>query len=402
MVRFRFQGYETVSPEAWGLPPVDPTGGAMSRSRSAVYDFLLRLYDDQVGALHHFYRADRHELGEFDSGNFLMAMNFVAIYDLTGDAAMLDRAASCFRWALEHCTVTHPMAFWQGGVKDGLRPQEVWVKYTGDAFWLAQALFRRTGDSRFREAGRMFDNFLKRALEAGPRYTFDAANYEWREKGNVWRAFGFPVTGYFEWYEATGDARYLQRALAWGKAGLSLSEPDGMFYLLDGEFWNSDLAAPELRGLVYCYEATGDGLFLSAAVRFADHMLQLQRPDGSWPLGIDRDGEVAVATVGPGDPPNLAISLIRLHGATSDDRYLEAAIAAVRYGMSLQAWPGGKYTCYLDDPRVAGGFWSWDPLYDYTLSGDQSVHHIRGMCFLESYLRVLGRPIPWSETDAKR
>lgn len=400
-MRFPFHGYETVSPEGWGLPPVDPAGEAMARSRRAVADFLVRLYDANEGALHHYYRADRREFGGFDSGNFLMALNFVVLYDLDGEAGMLERAASCFRWGLEHCTVTHPMAFWQGGVKDGLRPQEVWVKYTGDAFWLAQALFRRTGDSQFREAGQMFDNFLKRALEAGPRFTFDAEQYAWREKGNVWRAFGLPLTGYFEWYEATGEARYLERALAWGKAGLGLAEADGMFYLLDGEFWNSDLAAPELRGLVYCYEATGDPAFLRAAERFADRLVAVQRPDGAWPLGIDRDGEVAVATVGPGDAPNLALALIRLHGATGDDRYLTAAIRAVRYGMSLQAYPGGKYPEYVDDPAVAGGFWSWDPRYDFTLSGDQSIHHIRGMCFLESYLRALGRPSPWTSGEGQ-
>jgi predicted dehydrogenase len=52
----------------------------------------------------------------------------------------------------------------------------------------------------------------------------------------------------------------------------------------------------------------------------------------------------------------------------------------------MQAIKDGRYPYYLDDPHVKWGFWSWEPLYDYSLSGDQSVHHIRGMLFLLDYL----------------
>jgi len=402
-MRYRFRGFETVSPSGWGLswPLSDATSFGLraalgieleellTRVKNAGYGFVLGLYDDHEGALRHFYRADRREFGAFDSGNFLMALNFVLMYDLFGDRTMLERAQRCFSYALNHFTETHPMAFWRGGVRDGDRPQDLWVKYTGDAFWLAQALQRRTGDRSYQEAIFMFHNFYKRAREAGYRYTFDGQTYQWRERGNVWQAFGFPVTSYLEQYEATQDDRYLTEAVRWGDSGLSLQAQDGLFYLLDGTFWNSDLTAPELRGLVYLWEATGEDRYLESAVRFADALLSRQNADGSWPLGIDGDGEVAIASVGPGDSPNIGLSLLRLHGATGDDRYLGSAIRAVRYGLDLQAVEKSKYPRFLDDPYVQYGFWSWDPLYDYSLSGDQSVHHLRGLVFLASYLEAL-------------
>jgi hypothetical protein len=399
----RFRGFETVTPAGWGLPAaVDAAGGEavraalgvdwaeiVERVRHVGYDFLPGLYDDQVGALRHYYGAKDGELGPLDSGNFLMALNFVVMYDLFGDREMLVRAERCFTWAMANCCETHPMDFWQGGVRDGNRPWDLWVKYSGDAFWLALALYRRTGAAEYAQAIAMFHNFLKRAREAGFAYVFDTRAYTWRSRGNAWRAFGFPVTAYLEWYEQGHDPRARVEALAWGRAALPLQSPSGLFHLIDGEFWNSDLAAPELRGLVYLWEETGERTFLHSAVRYADAMLALQRADGAWPLGVDRDGEVCVATVGPGDVPNIAMSLVRLHGATGDGRYLDAACRAIRYSLSVQAVVGGKYALHLDDPRVRWGYWSWDPLYDETLSGDQSIHHIRGTLFVAAYLAAL-------------
>lgn len=106
-------------------------------------------------------------------------------------------------------------------------------------------------------------------------------------------------------------------------------------------------------------------------------------------LSAVRDGEVCAPNVGPGDTPNIAISLVRLHMATADRRYLDAAIRAVRYGLSLQAVEGGKYPRHLDDPCVRWGFWSWDPLYDESLSADQAVHHVRAMMIVADYLGTL-------------
>ena len=102
-------------------------------------------------------------------------------------------------------------------------------------------------------------------------------------------------------------------------------------------------------------------------------------------MTLDRDGNVVVPTVGPGNVPNIAVALLRLHHVTDEARYLDAALLAFRYSLSMQVLPGSDQP-YADDPNVQWGFWSWDPYYDYTLSGDQSTHHVRGAMFLLDYL----------------
>lgn len=190
-------------------------------------------------------------------------------------------------------------------------------------------------------------------------------------------------------YEATGEERYLAEAIEWGNHGLTLQADNGCFYLLDGEFWNSDLTAPEIRGLCFLYEITKEEKYLEAAKGYGDWLIKQQAADGSWPIGIDSDDEVCAPNVGPGDMPNIAMSFIRLHMNTGEERYLEAALQAVRYSISLQAVEDGKYPLYLDDKSVKWGFWSWDPLNDITLSGDQTVHHVRGILFMAYYIAAL-------------
>ncbi|KGP74515.1 hypothetical protein [Pontibacillus yanchengensis] len=394
--------FQTISPKDWGYERPNDTGknyvkevigysydDLEKRASKAVYEFVDRLYNEEEGALHHYYRGDIQYTSEMDSGNFLMAINYLTMYDRFHDEKMLQKAENCFKWAYDNWTETHPMFTWQGGVKDGFKPNELYVKYTGDAFWLALALLKRTNKEEYQFYIKQFHNFMKQARKAGFKYKYDTNTYQWTDTGFTWRGFGFPVTAYLELYELTEDKAYEEHAIAWGEHGLTLQEEDGGFYLIDGQFWNSDLVAPELRGLVFLYEITKNEKFLVAAKRFADWLIEHQREDGAWPIGIDDDGEVCAPNVGPGDMPNIAISLIRLHQNTKEQCYLDSAILAVQYGLKMQAVEDGRYPYYLDDPNVKWGFWSWEPLNDYSLSGDQSVHHVRGILFLADYIGSL-------------
>jgi len=141
-----------------------------------------------------------------------------------------------------------------------------------------------------------------------------------------------------------------------------------------------------LRALVLLAEHTDNPAFLDAAQRFANWLLHWQDKDGAWPLTIDKDGNVVMPVIGPGDVPNIGIAFLRLYHVQQDQRYLNAAYATVNYSLQVQAVPGSKHP-YTDDKRVCWGFWSWQPYYDYTLSGDQSTHHVRGMWFLLDYLQ---------------
>jgi len=68
--------------------------------KNAVYEFLDRLYDEKENALHHFYRADVKHFGEFDSGNFLMSINYVIMYDYYQDIKMIEKAENCFKMGI--------------------------------------------------------------------------------------------------------------------------------------------------------------------------------------------------------------------------------------------------------------------------------------------------------------
>jgi hypothetical protein len=138
--------------------------------------------------------------------------------------------------------------------------------------------------------------------------------------------------------------------------------------------------------------------FLYGARAFADWHLQHQRADGAWPLTIDRHGNVVSNYVGPGDPANIAIALIRLHSATDEPVYLRSAVRAIRYTLGQQVLPGSDLP-YADQPRVLWGLWSWDPPYDYTMSGDQSTHFVRALWFLLDYLGAAGETV-WDQLRA--
>lgn len=395
--------FETIFPENWEIKR--PTkecekvkevlGHSIKeldeRVTNCVYSFLDTLFDEKEQGLHHYYEADNKYYAELDSGNFLMALNYLTMYDMYQDAKMLERAEACFKWAYSHTTEIHPMFTWQGGVRDGFKSNELYVKYTGDAFMTCVSLFRRTKKEEYLFYIKQFHNFFKQAKKEGFKYKYNTDTYQWSDKGFVWRAFGFPVVSYIELYEATGEEKYLHEAIEWGNHGLTLQAEDGCFYLLDGEFWNSDLTATEIRGLCFLYELTKEDKYLKAAETYADWLIKNQREDGAWPIGIDTDGEVCAPNVGPGDMPNIAMAFVRIHMNIQNEKYLNAAILATKYAISMQAVEDGKYPLYLDDKSVKWGFWSWDPLHDNTLSGDQTVHHVRGILFIAYYLAKLNQ-----------
>ena len=93
-------------------------------------------------------------------------------------------------------------------------------------------------------------------------------------------------------------------------------------------------------------------------------------------MTVDRDGNVVVSTVGPGDMPNIAIAWLQLFHVTDARPYLDAALRAFAYSLSMQVLPDSDDP-YANDPAICWGFWSWDPYYDYTQSPDQATHHPR-------------------------
>lgn len=248
---------------------------------------------------------------------------------------------------------------------------------------------RRTGNEHYLFCIRQFHNFFKQARKAGFQYKYHTGTYQWSSKGYVWQSFGFPLVCYLELYELTQEKRYLEEAVLWGEQGLR-QQAGGRLLLSAGRRVlelrpdRTGAAGPLLP--LGGYRGTK---YLDAAVRFGRWVAARQREDGSFPIGIDSDGEICAPNVGPGDMPNLPSPAAAAPG------HRGTGLSGLRRpGRALRAFPAGgadgKYPEHLEDPHVKWGFWSWDPLFDHSLSGDQSVHHIRGILFLSAYLAQEG------------
>lgn len=389
-----------ISPQDWGLPVATtisensiPGLGASSaeldrRIRGNVYQWLPHQLDPETGAFYGFYRAPDGHREPPQTANLIASWQLMAASDRFGDDQLLERAQGALDFYYRQFVVSHPMSVIGGGARDGVATHEIWTKLSAEFVISALGLYRRTNQNVYLERAEQSGRYLLQAArhDFAPKYRLDSGR--WGDLSFGWDSWGRAVEACLDLAAVTGYASWQDLALRWGEHGLSIQAKDGCFYLIDQEYYNTDLAADELRALTFLYEITKDERFLQAALRFADWHLAHQRPDGAWVMTLDRDGNVVVPTVGPGDVSNIAIALLRLHHVTGEARYLDAALLALRYSLSKQILPGSDQP-YADDPNVQWGFWSWDPYYDYSVSSDQSTHHVRGMMFALDYLEWL-------------
>lgn len=384
-----------ISPQDWGLKPSQPSSLAAwsrigldaaeweKRAREATYTWLLHNWQEDVGAFagHYKVTADCYEDPQLT--NLIAPWQCLAAHDRYGDERLLTIARRAADWVYNNIVETHPMSVVVGGVRDSWEPDEVWTKYTAEFLILNIGLYVRTGDQEL----------LRRAIESvrflvqAERHAH-ACKYEHREESWVtrgWQSFGRIIEAYLCLYEVTGDNRWLGRAVAWAEYALTLQAPDHGFYLINGEYYNTDIAADEIRAFAFVYELTNLPQVLTAAERFAHWHLRRQRPDGAWLLTIDRFDNPVSEYVGPGDVPNIAISLLALHRATGNTDFMASALKAMGYALGQQVTPDGE-TSFSNNDHAVWGYWSWDPPYDYTMSGDQITHFARGIWFMLDYL----------------
>jgi hypothetical protein len=389
-----------ISPQDWGLPVYQASEGQTvfrarispaeleRRIRLNLFEWLPRQWDHGAGAFYGYYRGSDGFREPPQTVNLIASWQLMAAFDRFGDESQCARAAQALDFYRQHFTVSHPMSLVAGGARDGAAPSEVWTKFTAEYVIGSLGLATRVAGEDWLEQAEAGGRFLIQAARHGfsARYRLDSGRWDSRDLG--WDSWGRVVEACLLLYQQTGEISWLELAQRWGEHGLAIQEPDGGFYLIDGEYYNTDLAADELRGLAFLFELTGDPRYLQSAERFADWHLARQRSNGSWPLTIDRDGNVVVPTVGPGDMPNLTIAFLRLHHLTGREDLLDAALRATEYSLSMQILPEQEGPS-ATDPALLGGFWSWDPAYDYSVSADQATHHVRGMMFLLDYLGSL-------------
>lgn len=387
-------GIGVISPQDWNLPAAaqlplmrsNELGVSLAeienRARNTTYEWLLRQFDTSAGAFYGHYRAPDGYREPPQTANLIAPWQLLAAYDRYGDAHLLDKAISAANWFYIHHVVDHPMSVVAGGARDGVATDEIWTKFTAEEIITCLGLYQRTQDGLWLQRALQSGRCLIQARRHGyaPRYSLSSGR--WLEHG--WDSWGRVVEANLLLWAATTDVRWLEEARLWGEHGLSIQAQNGTFHLIDADYYNTDLAADELRALVMLYEVTQQSAFLDAARRFADWHLDWQTEDGAWPLTIDREGNIVMPTVGPGDVPNIAVGLLRLYHTTGDNRYLASVCQALRYSLSVQITPESTHP-YRDDEQVRWGFWSWQPPYDFTLSADQSTHHVRGMWFFVDY-----------------
>jgi hypothetical protein len=393
--------FMTVSPEDWqlrcsrqeeesillvglGLPRQELEGRAYRNTN----EWLINQFCHEVGAFYGYYDTRSRQFNPPQTANLIAPFQLVAAYDRYQETRFLDMARRCGDWLEYNMVEGHPMSLVLGGVRDNIRPGQLWTKYTADYVILNLALYRRLHEEEFLARAIRSSKFLVQSQNHQFAPKFDHEIENWVHRG--WQSFGRVIVAMIALNDVTHDEDWLDRATLWADYGIRLQGADGCFYLIYDTYYSSDIAADEIRALTRIWWRTNRRKYLDAAVAFGDWHVQHQLPNGAWPLSVDRWGVTVGEYIGPGDVPNIAISMLMLHRATGDAKYLTSAVRAMRYSLSQQLVPA-EGEPFSDDPNARWGFWSWDPRYDYTMSSDQSTHHVRGYWFLLDYFTSLDR-----------
>ena len=385
-----------ISPQGWGLEPAGSRDSSFfskfglskedleNRARNNTYYWLCKQFNNEIGAFHGFYDARTRYFADPQNVNLIAPFQCMAAFDRYQDEMLLDMARKSADWLHVNLAGTHPMSLVLGGILDNIKRDQLWTKYAADYVVLNLGLWERMDNEVYLDRAEQSSHFLLQSQNHNFSPKYDHWREEWRERG--WQSFGRVIIALISLYEFTKDEAWLFRAEAWAEYGLTLQAENGCFYLINNNYYSSDIAAPEILAFLRMYLRTKDERFLKAGLRFADWHLVMQLADGSWPLSEDRWGVAVTKYKGPGDMPNIAIAMLLAHRTTGKSKYIASAIKALKYSMSQQHLPDQNFQPYHEDPNTHWGFWSWDPHYDYTMSADQSTHHARGFWFFMDYM----------------
>ena len=390
----------TISPQGWGLRPAGnrdaplltdlglPKETLEQRARNNTYIWLPNHYDETAGAFHGYYDARTGEWTEPQTVNLIAPFQCLAAFDRYRDEQFLQMARRAADWLHAEMVETHPMSLVLGGVRDNIKTTQLWTKYTADYVTLNLGLWERLAEEAYLARAEQSSRFLLQSQNHRFAPKYDHWQENWIPLG--WQSFGRAIVAMISLQEFTHERQWLERASIWADYGLRLQADNGCFHLINNNYYSSDIAADEIRGLIRVYLRTDDRRFLDAALRFADWHLARQDARGTWPLSEDRWGVPVTHYRGPGDMPNIAIALLLAHKCTGESKYVDGAAKALRYSLTQQQLPDGDGP-HVDDSNTHWGFWSWDPPYDYTMSVDQSTHHCRGYWFFIDYILSLDR-----------
>src|SRR5208283_2542153 len=182
--------FTSVAPKGWGLKPAGQVSKRLSalgldaadlenRARQNTYEWLMRQYDETIGAFHGYYNAPSKTFSEPQTVNLIAPFQLLAAFDRYQDQMLLDKAKKCCDWLYTNFVDHHPMSFVLGGVRDNIKPQQLWTKYTADYVIQCLSLYLRTNDNLYYERARSSAKFLRQALHHHFACKYDHDRDEW-------------------------------------------------------------------------------------------------------------------------------------------------------------------------------------------------------------------------------
>jgi len=245
---------------------------------------------------------------------------------LFGDADLTDRGRRMLEWLV---SIQFPDGGFQGGMI-GQEPVMPVTFNTGQILLGLAAGTQRLGDE-FRGPMRLAADWLTRT----------------QDPDGCWRShptpFAKPGEKAYETHVAWGliEAVRAENNGEWQAAAkrnvdwaLGLQTDNGWFdrcCLTDPEHPLTHTLGYVLRGIVEAWRLTGESMYLEAAVRTADGLLTVQRPDGALPGRLGRNWSPFVGWSCLTGNVQIAACWLLLSQTTENQTYVEAAVRAISF-----------------------------------------------------------------------
>lgn len=140
---------------------------------------------------------------------------------------------------------------------------------------------------------------------------------------------GYIIETFFDYFHLTGKDKVKSRAINMADWLISIQNSDGS--IMDSYFKKKMVfdTGQVIFGLIKAYEETSNEEYLAAAINAGNWLIRVQEEDGSWK-------KFAVNNIPHTYYTRVAWSLARLHNATSETKFLEAALKNIRWAISRQ------------------------------------------------------------------
>ena len=162
---------------------------------------------------------------------------------------------------------------------------------------------------------------------------------------------GYIIPTFLTLAEAHADPEYLERAVEMGDWEIRIQMECGA--VMGGRADTRPTPAVFNTGMVMLgwlslYEATGESRFVEASERAAAWLTRVQEPDGRWCKGNSRFADPTATVYNT----RVAWALARHGKVTGEGRYVEAAVRNAEHALARQAGNGWFSECCLSNPET--------------------------------------------------